>query len=240
MGDQTLAEFRDDIVLKLGNRPDVPLTDARLTRWVNDAYLKMAKPSVRMFRELRKSYTITLVADQSAYDINEATLGFQDNGTYSVTYFDTTGDITTVGTRQHALNPRSQRRLDRQTTHNAQPRFYSTESGTTNQLVVYPVPGTAEAGKQIEYKYWAQPGKLVADTDTTILPAEYDSALSFGAIAVTMSHLPGYAEEALLAMKMFQAWTNDSADPSKTSADDWGHRADVRTQSYQESRFNQS
>jgi len=232
MGTRTLSDFRDDVNVKLGNRTDAAATDARLNRWINDAYFKMANSSVKRFRELRQEHVITLVQNQDIYDIDVATLGRQDLGTYSVSYFDTTGDITVIGVTKHQLNPRSQRVKDRRSDYNARPRFYSTESGETNELVVWPTPGASEAGRQLQYKYWAQPLALALDTDTTILPDEYDAALSYGAIAVTMSHLPGMDDESLMAMRLFQQWVNGGADPTEKSADDWGHRAEVRVREY--------
>ena len=73
---------------------------------------------------------------------------------------------------------------------------------------------------------------MSADSDTSILTDEYDEAISFGAIATTMAHLPGYDAEALQMMRLFQAWVNDGADPMMLSADDWGHRAEVRMQDF--------
>ena len=236
MGALTLDQVKERVRVRFGNRNDADFI-AQLSSWINDAYQYMCQPSVKEWPEMRFTQELTLVADQSRYEVtagaNTAIVGIHNVYYYNATTRPTTGDA--IGVQKSPLRPRDRRWADQRSTHNGQPGYYTfdeSKDADTRYLDVYPAPGTTEAGKMVVVRCWRTPTLLAIGTDVTVLPASYDQVLVQGAIAFTMAGLPGYSEDALWAQHRMDQLLVNAPDQREIGARDWGHRADVRSESY--------
>jgi hypothetical protein len=126
------------------------LTDGRVNRFINDAYVRLCNMALWPFREI----TAIGAAPLTITDLGVlASVIDTSNGNNSLawrdrrTLVDTFGDLTTAGTATY---------------------FYIEDGGT---LRTYPVGGT------LAVRYWRRAVKLVNDADVSIVPDDYSDVL---------------------------------------------------------------
>lgn len=126
------------------------LTNSRIDRFINDAYVRLCNTALWPFRELTVSGAAPLtIADLGVL----ASVVDTANGNNSLawrdrrTLVDLYGDLATAGS----------------------PTYFYIEDGTT--LRTYPVGGT------LTVRYWKRAVKLVNDGDVSIVPDDYSDVL---------------------------------------------------------------
>lgn len=126
------------------------ITNPRIDRFINDAYVRLCNMALWPFREMTTSGAAPLtITDLGVL----ASVVDTDNGNNALTWrdrrtlVDTYGDLTAAGTPQH---------------------FYIEDGGT---LRAYPAGGT------LTVRYWRRAVKLVNDGDLSIVPDDYSDVL---------------------------------------------------------------
>ena len=163
MGVATLLTIRNEVVLGLGSRTEIP--DSDYNRYINQAYHHVSRPSVMPHYEIRQSQTIVLVTAQQAY-----ALPTDWRGTRSV--FNQT--------QEYRLDPEDVEDQDsRRVTNTSRPSQYVIEGVN---LVLSQAPDAGANGDVLVHRYWQRPPLLTADGDTTVLNEDWDEVIQQGAI----------------------------------------------------------
>jgi hypothetical protein len=225
MGTMTLANIRDEVKLRLQNRSDTGVSDARILQWVNMAYNHMTHPSIHEFEQLSVKNTIALVADTREYALTTATLGHEMIAIRTIHFINATSE--TLTDRRHRLRPRDIRQLDNKQPTSSEPRYYYLNEG--QNLIVDPYPGTAEAGKVLLIRYWREVAPFAQDANVSVLPNYYDEVLVLGALYRAEEVLE-YRDRAEETRQNYVNLLNDASEKPEVEADDWDHKTEVRRQ----------
>lgn len=225
MGSLTLDEMRDELLIALRSRDD--LSDAQLTRWINQGYIWVCTPEIRKHEELRATYTVTLVTGQNVYPLDSTTVGYHILGISEVTAYDGTATNTE---ERHDVRPRDIEWFNRtRVPSGGSPRHYLWR-GT--DLTFSPVPSSAESGYEVELSVWREPARLSADTDVTVLTDYWDEAVILGAQWIAEYRL-GTRELSFATQQMAVKYINEKAAGNELQSEDTHFQAEVRSESYQ-------
>ena len=181
MGAFTLDDFKSELQFELDNRttttdPD-SITDARLTRWINWAYLHISQPAVFRHRELETTADILLVANQPNYSISSTTLSMKITGVESIVYCAAaTWDWTSNRNKLRESNVSDYSRKVHPS--GTSPSTYLIRG---EELLIDPTPATSIAGNVIRLWVIREPVTLAFATDTTLFSTYWDEALLLGA-----------------------------------------------------------
>jgi len=221
MGTLQLSEFRSELRFNLGNRTAADgTTDTRCNRWINGAYRHMTFPMIHDFRETHATYDLTLVADQSTYNIDATTVGFKFLGVRSVVnYLETVSDLA----RKRTLYPRNIRWFDRRTLHSGTPSLYAVENEV---LHIASVPTSAEAGQTVRVRGWRELARLSADSDVTAVADYFDEVLLLGAQWFAERSLR-YMDRAERTKQEYVALLNDAQPSEELEGENWDFQVDV-------------
>jgi hypothetical protein len=221
MGLLTLADFRAETRFNLKNRNDSGVTDTRIDRWINAAMLHMGLPSVHRFRELQRTYDITLVLDTNSYSLSQATIGFKLLAPRSV--YNIIEVPETPTSRKRRLSPRNIHWFDRRTLSSGIPSNYALDGET---LFISGVPSATEAGQIVRVRYWSEPSPLTLVTDTTPYATYYDEVLVIGAQWVAERTL-GYRDRAEMTKQDYIGLLNEGPEQEELEAEDWSFQVDI-------------
>jgi len=232
MGVTTLGEvddngvpgFREDLVFALENRNDSGLTDTRLNRWINQAYIHVCRPEVRRHRTMQFTHDITLVLDTSEYSLASTTNKLI--GVRNVTYYAATAVANTV--TRHKVKPRNVQKMDNMVKVPGIPTRYTTD-GTL--MTFNTRASSSEASNIVRVRYWGEPIVLAADDDVTVLDEYFDEVIAMGALWRAQWAL-GYREDALASGQLAQALLNEAADDMELQAEDEDFRMELKSESY--------
>lgn len=215
MGDLNLSTMRDEVTLGLLNQSSDDLTDPHLNRWINWAYRHVAHPKVFRHPELQGTQAVTLVEDDFDYALASDTLAV-----YNVTQ--TTTD--------YKVWPRSVRQLDELKRYTgARMSFYAIYART---LITFPTPNASAAGDVLTVRYWQRPAVLSGDSDVTVLPAEWDEIIVYGAIWRGWAFLQEHARKEQAKID-FAELLNDMTDVQGIQGEDTGQAFEVEVNDYQ-------
>ena len=153
-----LSDMRAELNLMLGGRPDT--SPGELNRWLNFAYLDMA--SSLEIDELKANLTFLSVVANPLF-----MLPINVRAIRSVSLVDPTDTVN--GGHDLALSTLSSYR--RAAARSGTPREYLRDN---RFLLLYPTPDIA---KTMLLDFWIRPAKLVADTDSPIVPEEWHEAI---------------------------------------------------------------
>lgn len=221
MGAMTLADFRNELTLVLGNRSDGVMTPARLNRWINQAYRHLTYPSVHPFDEVKATVDVTLTSGTGQYTI-DTEAGYNVLAVRNMIYFPSSAP--TLTTRRHILKQRPIQWFDRRTHASGEPRFYTIEQGS---LYLSPVPGTTENGNVLRVRVWREVAALTG-TDTTVLSDYWDPVLEVGAEARAKMVLKYPDREEVL--QRYVDLINEAVPQDELEASDWSLEMQVRSE----------
>ena len=222
MGVLTLANFRTELKYYLEGRT---ITDARLDRWLNQAYRMVSFPTLHKHWELEATIEVPLVADTFEYTLatSASYITRELLGVRSARYVDTTTDSYT--TRRTQLGARSIGWFNRQT-------HQATSGGPVNysiyrkNLVVTPGPNSSIAGNLVVLEVWEQPALLTAGSGTpsdpsnpTVLLDWWDEAILLGAKWMAEVAL-GFGEQAEISRQAFTGYIQITPFRENTGIDD--------------------
>lgn len=157
MGFLTFGEMKEEISQTLGDK--VGASDERLGRWINMAYLEVARK--RCFHDLEQIDATIMTVDGTRNYALEADL-------FAII---SVADLT----NKHRLvwaAPKQYQKFDR--TQEGQP-FYFTR--IANSIYLWPTPD--EDDYEIEVIYTEEPEILSSDGDLSVLPGAFDRAILF-------------------------------------------------------------
>jgi hypothetical protein len=230
----TLSDFRDELKFNLENRADSGLTDARLNRWINWAYLHMSRPNVRSHEEHRTRYDFALTLNGHEYDLSVANTTTKVLEVVNVTYYHTTTPITETATRTD-LKPRTLQWMESRLKPSGPPAFFAlTGNGTDKVLIIDKLPTAAEVGQMVRVTYWKEPALLSADGDTTDLSQYWDMVMVAGSLFWAKWFL-GYREEAVADGQFYQQMINETVLEMNLGAEDTGFRTEIESETFMDS-----
>jgi hypothetical protein len=198
---KTLLDYRGTLNMQLGARPDVD--NGMLETWINDAYLDIC--SSLEIDELKGSLPLTLVVGQPLYLLPRAVRAIREVGVIDAATY------STAGGRKLAQSDLA--RYRRNSTLSDEPREYFRES---KMLVLWPTPKTI---RTLSLDVWIRPLKLVADTDSPILPEEWHEAIALNARSKAHVDLREY-ERAAVAENSFVNNVRRKDDPETLEESD--------------------
>jgi len=175
---ETLASFREDLTLELGNRTDISAT--QLDKWINWGYRKLS--SMLTLKELFSSLGITTVADQPFYGLPTSLAWIQRVGIIDDVNF------LAGGRELEQIDPAEYRLLaDNTAEPTSQFRF-------ARMLVLWPTP---DSGYDLSIDFRVRVQDLDDDTDSPILPEEFHEVILAYARSRAWRALRNYPEAAV-------------------------------------------
>lgn len=186
---QTLADFREAVLLALGNRTDITENGTDYTtvdKWINQGYRHVA--GVIDIKELWGSVTFDLEADQPFYRVPESLIWIKKASLIDDTnYFDWGGrELDQIDLDTYRMLAESDEiQIDGA---NLPPTMYFRQGRV---LVVYPTPADAYS---LTVDFRVRPDKLVDTTDSPILPEEFHEVIELAAIWRARRGVRQYAE----------------------------------------------
>ncbi len=212
MGLIDLAAMRAEVKFTLDNRQD--MTSARLTQWVNWAYLHVANPKIYRHNELQATQSITLVAGTDTYALADALFAI---------------DSVSNTTHGHKLWPNTIDDFDLSPQTTGSPRQYARWG---RNLHLRSNPAAADAGDNIQVRYLAEPTVLSGDTDLTVIDGIWDEVIIVGAVWRGWRALNRPDREEI-SRAAFAAQINDVKEVRDVEAEDDGYRFEPQVQRYQ-------
>lgn len=183
MGAKTLATFRSDLLLELGNRQDV--TESTQTQWINSSYADLCTrdtfwglrvPLKFLFPELNTSTTKNTTAYRAYIDVPTDCL-------VTATIHDTSNDVKlkNIAWRDYV------RKTGRDDSGEADKPTLWVRYGSYYYL--YPTPDSTYV---MTVYYRKRPAALSATTDTTAIGAEWDEVILKLAVIQSLMRLKDY------------------------------------------------
>jgi len=173
MGELTLSQMRTEVLTVLEDNDK--LTSARLTQFINQAYRHVCRPPVFEHTGLQSTTTIVLVSGTSVYSLPTDLITIMHDDGVFVTRSD--GQITRLHRKSHA---RLVEDVGSFTNNSGYPSRYSRRA---QSITLTPTPGPDFAGATLTVNYRRRPPLLVADGDTTLVEAEFDTIIKYLAAA---------------------------------------------------------
>lgn len=201
----TLADYRESVLLALGNRSDV--TNPMLDKWVNQAYSYIA--GIIDIKELWASISIDFLTDQPFYEVPEVLAWIK-----RISLLDDTDYLTDEGIELEMIDEQTYRTLPESgavqlSGSSIPPRAYFRYGRI---YVIWPTPATDYTGS-LDFR--VRPLKLVDPTDSPILPEDFHVAIEQGAIWRARRGLRQWKEAALAQNDMLtelRPWMNTDAE----------------------------
>lgn len=164
MGLLTLADIQDEVWMAMEKHtdadPSVAGSATRLTRWINQAYLRISLPTAFRHPELQSSQTVTILTSTQSYAL-DATRWAIDH----IRYVD----------RNRTLKRVSKEALDRfDTTVSGEPSWYARWGNT---IYLNRTPGSAQNNHTLTVFTFQIPTALSVAGNTTLLRAVFDEPL---------------------------------------------------------------
>ncbi|MCP4113845.1 MAG: hypothetical protein GY737_00290 [Desulfobacteraceae bacterium] len=228
MGTMTLSEFRTDLS-EVGLKGRGDISNARLDRWINRAYLDVTHPSIFEHDIFKTTYDITLATDDADYTLASTTVGYTVLGIRSVRYHASTTAGPSVQGRK--LDPESIQEYDDRVHSSGSPAWYV--GGEGEQILVSPTPSSSENGHILRCRLWREAAILSTDSSTTVIPANWDYIVYQGSVWRAQIDL-GYLDAATPLIELYQGLINQ-LDPKRVlDQRDTGQQTPILAPSYME------
>ena len=220
MGQVDLEEFRDDLRFDLLDRDDVD--DAWLERRINKAYVHVCNPGVYPHREMQETEDFQAVLGQVVYPIDPTTVGYQIVSFQGMHFLRAAVPVAT--TQSNKMYPRDIRWFDKRTASlGSTPNSYGIWA---EELHIDPIPNTTADGFTMRARVWREPVGLTADTDLTVIPANWDEIIQLGARWRAERDI-GYRDKAELTKQDYAALLNEYVERQDLEAQDTGWEVEV-------------
>jgi hypothetical protein len=207
MGFTSLVAMRNDVRFNM-RAGEAALLNDQLTVWINRAYIHVSQPTVYEHRELMGRVFFALVADTITYGLDTATLASipaaQKSGAATTNQFSSMQNVRFVNTTTNPPPVTAQNRvMTRETWQELDEITQRTENDPTRwaihgtELLIDNIPGTAQAGRFLDFRAFFRPTVLLADAAFTVISEHFDMAIEARATAIGYRALEDFSRAEL-------------------------------------------